>query len=353
MRSVWALPLLLLICPSAWSAVRVVKVGVYQNPPKIFLADERISGIFGDLLRRIARNEGWKLKPVVCKWQKCLKLLQAGRIDLMPDVALTQSRSETMSFGDVPALYSWSELYRNRQAQLTSIRDLSGKRVAVLAGSVQQTYLANMIHSFGIRGAKLVPVDSLSQGFRMAASGQVAAVAANNFFGGAEAERRGLDSTPILFQPTQLFFVTAKGRNGTLLKAVDRYLGQWENEPGSPYYRVLERWKVTPERVVVPVWLWWGLGALGGSLLLALIAVLLQRREVAEKTRSLHISESKLALILDSIDSYIYIKNPDLRYQYVNRKVSELFGQPPEKILGQRDEAFFDQESVRRINDYD
>lgn len=349
----WVLLALLLVCPYAWSASRVVKVGVYQNPPKIFLADERISGIFGDLLRRIARDEGWKLEPVVCEWQKCLQLLRAGRIDLMPDVAVTQSRSETMSFGNVPALYSWSELYRNKQARLTSIRDLSGKRVAVLAGSVQQGYLANMIHSFGIRGARLVAVASLSKGFRMAASGQVDAVAANNFFGSTAAGMHGLASTPILFQPTQLFFVTAKGRNGTLLKTVDRYLNQWENEPGSPYYRVLERWKVTSERVVVPTWLWWGLGGLVALLFLALIAVLLQRREVAEKTRSLHISESKLALILDSIDSYIYLKDPDLRYQYVNHKVAELFGQPPEKILGQRDEAFFDQESAQRINDYD
>jgi diguanylate cyclase (GGDEF)-like protein/PAS domain S-box-containing protein len=342
-----------LICPQAWSEARVVKVGVYQNPPKIFLADDQVSGIFGDLLRRIAYEEDWKLEPVVCEWQSCLRLLRAGKIDLMPDVALTQRRTATMSFGTVPALYSWSEIYRNKQVALTSVRDLPGKRVAVLAGSVQETYLANMMHSFGLRNVRLVPVESLAKGFRMAASGRVAAVAANNFFGGMAAARYDLANTPILFQPTQLFFVTTKGRNGALLKAIDRHLKQWEARPGSPYYQVLARWKVSPERTIVPIWLWWGLGAMAGLLLLALAAVLMQRREVAEKTRSLQISESKLALILDNIDSYIYIKDLDLKYQYVNRKVAELFGRLPEDIQGQSDEAFFDPESARRIRDYD
>ena len=345
--------LLLALSLPTYSATREIKVGVYQNPPKIFLSDEQISGIFGDLLRQMARDEGWKIEPVACEWQQCLRLLQAGRIDLMPDVALTQTRSETMSFGEVPALYSWSEIYRNRRVQLTSVRDLAGKRLAVLAGSVQETYLANMIRSFGIRNVRLIPVSSLSDGFRMAASGQADAVAANNFFGSMQASTHQLASTPILFQPTQLFFATAKGRNGALLKTIDSHLRQWEGDSGSPYYLILSRWKVTTQRTVVPEWLWWGLAGLGGLLLAALGAVLLQRRQVVERTRNLRVSESKLAVILDSIDSYIYIKDTDLRYQYVNHKVAELLGRPAEEILGRTDEAFFDRDVLQHIHDSD
>lgn len=271
----------------------------------------------------------------------------------MPDVALTQARMATLSVGDIPALYSWSELYRRKGVKLTSIRDLSDKRIAVLAGSLQAPYLETMFRSFGIHNARLIRVDSLSEGFRMAASGEVDAVAANNFFGSAEALNHGLESTAILFQPTQLFFAAGKGRGRALLQGIDDYLGPWEKNPDSPYYQILNRWKVTSRRIFVPEWFWWGVDGLVGLLILTLGTALLLRRQVVEKIRSLKISEGKLAAILDSVDSYIYIKDLNLKYQYVNGRVAAMFGLPMEKILGQTDAAFFDQETAQRISEFD
>ncbi|MGP9574606.1 putative bifunctional diguanylate cyclase/phosphodiesterase [Halomonas sp. AOP42-C1-46] len=60
-----------------------------------------------------------------------------------------------------------------------------------------------------------------------------------------------------------------------------------------------------------------------------------------------------LATILDSVDAFIYIKSPTLEYQYVNRRMSALFGLPAEKIIGKRDEAFFDAGSAAEISQVD
>src|SRR5690606_35193567 len=58
--------------------------------------------------------------------------------------------------------------------------------------------------------------------------------------------------------------------------------------------------------------------------------------------RHLQASEDRLNTILNSVDAHIYIKDIKGRYQYINRKVAELFGCAPQDAVGRRDEAFFD-----------
>ena len=53
---------------------RTVRVGVYQNEPKIFMDENgRASGIFIDLLNEMAAQEGWTLAYVPCEWAACLQ----------------------------------------------------------------------------------------------------------------------------------------------------------------------------------------------------------------------------------------------------------------------------------------
>jgi len=72
-----------------------------------------------------------------------------------------------------------------------------------------------------------------------------------------------------------------------------------------------------------------------------------QKREA--QAQALRASEDKLATILDSVEAYIYIKGLDYNYQYVNRKVRELFGKPMEAIVGHGDEVFFDRATADNL----
>ena len=340
--------------PADAAGMRVVRVGVYDNPPKIFLQDGRISGIFGDILGSVARREGWRIEPVPCEWNQCLADVRDGRIDLMPDVAFTLDRARTMDFGSVPALFSWSELYRNPTARISTVHDLAGKRLAVLAGSVQESYLRRMLGNFGIRDVDIVPVASMNRAFELTADGKADVVAANNFFGDAAALRYGLRSTPVIFDPTRLYFVTPKGIDATLLRRIDSDLSSWQSDPGSIYFGILTKWRVDTQQTRIPVVVWWGLAALALLFLSAVASTLWQRRRVRERTRELKISEGKLSVILDDVGAYIYIKDRDLRYQYVNHKFAEMFGRPIADIAGLRDDELFDTrtaEQIRRVDE--
>ncbi len=342
-----------LVLLSGLVQAREVRVGVYQNEPKIFLGDNgQPTGILGDLLVAMARREGWTLRPVPCEWQACLDALQAGNIDLMPDVAYNTQRAELFDVHQIPSLLSWSQVYKHHGIPISSALDLQGKRIAVLAGSVQQTYLENLMLGFGLT-AELVPVKSFKEGFAMADSGEVDGAAANRFFGDLQSAKFNLEPTPILFLPSQLFYATGKGQNADLLSAIDRDLREWQAQPDSDYFKVLNRWMEAPPQFVVPAYVPWGLGALGLLLGLALGAGAWLRREVAAKTRHLKASEDKLNTILDSVDAYIYIKDPQLRYQYANRRVCELFGQPLDQIIGKTDAEFFDATTAQHLHNND
>ncbi|MFZ3220666.1 MAG: EAL domain-containing protein [Rhodoferax sp.] len=352
-----SLPLLRLGCSvllgcllhSGMAQAREVRVGVYANEPKIALgADGQPTGILGDLLREIAQREDWTLVPVVCEWQACLEATRLGQIDLMPDVAFSEQRAQTFDFHQIPALNSWSQLYRREDAAIQSVLDLQNRRVAILQGSVQEEYLSALLSSFGVQ-AQWVPVHSLTEGFAKVAAREADAVVANHQFGELQAGRYKLVETPILFQPSRLFYATGKGRNADLLATVDRRLRDWKDQPDSVYFQILRQWGSEPPRTLVPTTFWWGIAATGGLLLLAMGFAALLRRQVNEKTRSLRENEDKLNTILNSVESHIYIKDLQLRYRYANSTMCTVVGLPLNDVLGKGDPDLFDAATAERL----
>ncbi|WP_245904477.1 putative bifunctional diguanylate cyclase/phosphodiesterase [Billgrantia lactosivorans] len=96
----------------------------------------------------------------------------------------------------------------------------------------------------------------------------------------------------------------------------------------------------------------WGVMGLVVAALLALAGVAYRRRLLREVER-LRASHEELTTILDSVDACIYVKSSDFRYQYVNRKGSEIVGLPAAAVLGKTDADLFDSVTAAelRFND--
>ncbi len=335
------------------SAATEVRVGVYHNPPKILLdANGWPSGILGDLLHEIARENQWNLTTVPCTWHDCLVALQAGTIDILPDVAFNAERAGRFQFHRQPALRSWSQLYRHPQTTLQAITDLSGQRVAVLQDSVQETELRHLLNEFGI-AAELVPVNSYDDAFALATRGEVTAAVSNRHYGELHARDAGLVPTPVVFMPARLFYAAAPQADPVLLAQIDRTLESWIDNPDSYYYSVLQAWTPLVEPQALPRWLWPLASAVSLGLLLALVASLWLRRQVRVRTQELRTSEAQLRTILESVDAAIFIKDTDLRYQYANDKVARILGRPVTEIVGHRDADWFDQETASHLEESD
>ncbi|HEY0488813.1 MAG TPA: EAL domain-containing protein [Telluria sp.] len=330
-----------------------VRVGIYANAPKIFFNDEgKADGILVDLLQRIAVAEQWQLEFVSCEWTACLRAAESGEIDLLPDVAWTEERSRTLDFHRVPALHSWSQVYRHPKVAVVSISDLDGKRVAILGGSIQQRFVAGLGHDFGVRPL-ITAVASIEEGFALVAARRADAVIANKYAGDMYATAHGLVETPIAFQPARLFYATAKGRNAARLAAIDRHLNAWQQDPHSEYFSVLQRWQKHTLLARTPPYLWWIAAGVVGALVMALLLALWLRRQVDLKTRALRDSQTRLSTILDSVDSLIYIKDAHYRYQYVNRALCTFYGITADDIIGKSDAELFDAATAAAIRERD
>jgi PAS domain S-box-containing protein len=77
----------------------------------------------------------------------------------------------------------------------------------------------------------------------------------------------------------------------------------------------------------------------------------IQQRKTAEE--ALRESENKLAIILDNVEAYIYIKDCNYQYQYVNQPVRQLFGKASEDIIGELDDVFFDENTTAKLHEND
>jgi diguanylate cyclase (GGDEF)-like protein/PAS domain S-box-containing protein len=224
------------------SEAREVRVGIYENHPKVFTGnDGAASGIFVDILNTIASKEDWHITYVPCEWKACLNQLENGDIDLMPDVAHSTVRDSVFDFHDTPALYSWSQIYRRLDQKLESTFELADKRIAVLQGSIQEQEFNTLIHKFGLK-VEVIPAPTIEAAFDLAQTGKADAAIASHYYGRANAIEHDLEETPIVFQPVHIYFATAKGRNADLLRALETHLAQWQKDKDSDYFNILKKW---------------------------------------------------------------------------------------------------------------
>ena len=338
---VW-LALFIVMRASVAGAGRIVRVGVYQNPPKVFTdAQGQAAGFFVELLEEIAAREAWTLVYVPCEWAACLAALEAGSIDLMPDVAYSLERDTAYNFHRIPAVESWSQVYARPALTLQSLADLNGRQVALLEGSVQQTVVTQFMQGLGFT-VRVVLTQSWEEAFQLAADGAVDAAVVNHFFGDFFYREYGLRKTPIVFNAVTLHYATADGRNADLLEAIDRNLQAWRREPNSVYYVTLSRWMEKPPEYQFPPYLKWAIGLISGGLLLALTVIMVLRHQVYSKTQrlvqvnaALQQSESQYRLLAEATRDIIVLHDMEGRIIYVNQAGLDFSGFDASELLGQ------------------
>jgi len=236
-------------------ASTTLKVGVYENKPKIFLDSNKIaSGFFPDLLGEIAKNEKWHLEYVKCQWDECLQKLENNEIDIMPDVAHSKERENKFAFGKEVVLSSWSEIYTTKKTNIVSIIDLDKKKIAVLENSIQYHELLELTKSFHIKPI-FVGVKSFDDAFTLLNSSQVDAAAVNVFYLINKNNIKNIKKSNILFNPVMLKFAYSKKLPIAIQNKIDIYIQAYKKNQNSIYYLSKKRWLESDTEFIIPYWL--------------------------------------------------------------------------------------------------
>ena len=125
-----------------WLSQHTVTIGIANWPPIIYQkANGEVAGIAGKIINQIALRTDLKFKLVTGSWPTLFEQFKQGKIDIMPDVYLTEERKQ---FG------YYSTAYHQVQKRLfvlagnqgiNSITDLAGKTLVVPTSYNGMAYL--------------------------------------------------------------------------------------------------------------------------------------------------------------------------------------------------------------------
>jgi len=273
--------------------VSPIKVGIYQNQPKIFMnEDQQPAGFWVEVMDAVASQEGWTVEYIPGSWEECLNRLEKGEIDIMPDVAFTEKRDEIFLFSDESVYTSWSGIYTKEGEDIESILDLDGKTVAVLKNSVNYEGpegLRSLVKAFDMN-CTFVEKDDYLQVFEAIHTGEAHAGTASKDFAIRHLSVFQLITTPIIFQPSTLYFAfpIRSERSQAVKDRVDFRISQLKANEDSIYYQSMDKWfSVNPEDSSVFKWLLWGLVISAGVITLLVSGSLLLRSQVRLRTKEL------------------------------------------------------------------
>lgn len=337
-----------MLFPGAPAAAEI-RVGIYQNPPKIFIDESgRASGFFPEVLNDIAQANGWRLSYQACHWEHCLEMLIRGELDLLPDVAWSEARAQLFDFNTEMVLYNWSTIYRQPGINIHSLADLDGLRLAVMRGSIQYEALQRLALAASITPV-FVEVTTPAQILQLAREKQVDAILLNRLF--ATEQRRALELKPthLVIEQSHLHFAAPRDRHPELLQTIDQHLQNLKQTPQSSYYRALSTWIESAEPPArLPGWVFWLLQGMLLVLAVMLIVFILQRALLRRSQQELdhintakHQSEQMFHTLFEHSADAILLYNGD-HFTGCNRAALEMFAYPSCELMAtvHRDQLF-------------
>ena len=213
-----------------WGSVSIVfgletiRVGAYQNPPKVFMTpDGRVTGIFPEVLQEIAEKSGWEIKYVSGTWQQCLNALENGTIDLMVDMAgIRRTRKTLCLFKRIRSRQLGEQLSPGRISPFESFLDMEGLTVAVMRESIHtegSKGIKSLMTQFGV-SCRYMEFDDYQQVLMIVDEKKSDVGIVNRLYGTLHSDEYEVRSTPIVFNPRVLAFSVRKddARDGGCFK---------------------------------------------------------------------------------------------------------------------------------------
>jgi PAS domain S-box-containing protein len=294
---------------------REVKVGAYENAPKIYKNEVgEIVGFWPEIVQEIADRENWEIVWVYGTWEESVQRLQNDEIDIMPDVGLTEERRTQFVFSEETVFVSWARVYVNEDSDIETILDLEGKTIAGLSGSLNfdgPEGIKALINEFDVN-ATFVGMKSYEEVFQAIQNNEVDVGVANKDFGDFNEKKYDLSRTPIIIQPTHMHFAFPVNGNLTpyLLDRIDDQLRDLKSDRDSEYYRALDEFfgeGATIETVeVIPAWVLNALMVGGGVLLFLLAVSITSRMQVSRQTAELRSSEARYRTLFENNPDHIF-----------------------------------------------
>ncbi|WP_321365846.1 transporter substrate-binding domain-containing protein [uncultured Desulfuromusa sp.] len=141
--------------------------GDYNYPPYEYLDQDGLpTGYNVELSQAVARVMGMEINIQLGSWGEMRQALERGDVDLLMGMAHTKERLDEVEFSIPHAKVHQSIWIRDDNKTIRSIKDLAGKEIIVMKGSVMHDYMLDNEIT-----ADLFMVQTLADALRLLASG--------------------------------------------------------------------------------------------------------------------------------------------------------------------------------------
>jgi PAS domain S-box-containing protein len=316
------------------AVAKLVKVGVYSNKPLVFQdAQGEYQGLSIDVLRYVAEQEGWKLLFIPGTWPECLQRLEKNEIDLQVAIAFSSERTQKYNFPKTTLITGWGRLYKHPGTEAASFLDLDGKKVALLEQDIHARVLSGLLKQFNIH---ITPVylKSYDDVLRQTEIGTVDLGTVNRMYAMQNAMNFKVETTPMIFNPTEIRYAASKKAEQTVLQAIDYHLQVLRVDKTSIYYQSLEKWFSQSHPGHISRWIIPALLSAGALLIIVIAVSMLLRRQVASTTKDLKKNRDRFRDMADMLPETIFETDKNMRITYANHRSFELFGYSSAELLG-------------------
>lgn len=329
-----AVSLVLLVGCTAEPAGRVVRINLVDSPPLEYLGEDGVeSGFAVDVLRDVAKSEGWQLEWVPSSWPESLERLEAGEIDLLFPMLPSNARRERYEFSQRSMFTTWGRVFANPDVRIDSIVDLEGKSLAVVERDFYGDEIRNMLTQFGV-ACEIVELGSKREVLDLVTSGACDAAALEGFVNLHILDEYALEMTPVVFAPSAPHVVALRGQQLDLIAALDNRMGVLLDDEDGPYARSFEEWFGFRERVrFSPVGLWTWVTVVG-ALIALIIATLIQRMRINERNSEVIAIGMRNRGILEEMPVMLNAVGEDGLFVVWNKECERVTGYLAKEIIG-------------------
>ncbi|MGW7530745.1 substrate-binding periplasmic protein [Amycolatopsis sp. NPDC054798] len=153
-------------CGSSDASGETLRVGTLTDaPPSIYLENGQFTGYDNELLRDIAKREGFQVEFVGTEFSGLLAKVAGGQLDIgSSTISATAARKKTVAFSNGYDT-SYTTVVSKKGAALPAANSFAGKRVGVVQGSVQDEFAGKLA------GAQVVRFPDYNAGFAQLKTG--------------------------------------------------------------------------------------------------------------------------------------------------------------------------------------
>lgn len=297
-----------------------LKVGVYDNPPLVFMEDGEAKGFFIDILEYVAEKEGWELEYIYDDFPNLLEKLEKGEIDLLVDLAYTEERAEKFKFNDEPVFTNWGVIVGRQN--IDSLLKLNGLKVAGVRGDVYIQELKRLVEGFNI-DCQILEIEGDYKDVLEEIKARKADVGVvSRIYASLYAKKYGLVAGSFIFGPVELKF---GGQDEDVLSKIDLHLSQMKSDQNSVYYQSLDRW-LGSKVELIPQWVYYAIASLFAVLVAAILLNAYFSRVIARRTEEIRGSEAFLQAVFNAIQDGISVLDREMNVVMVNHAMEKWYG---------------------------